>query len=191
MSNHTTTVSNTLIKYVGDLIALDKHILDAIEGQLNSRKINEFPTAHRTLAQASGVLRSGIVTLEQHLSSIGSDPGTPVKKVVSAIAGAAASVIDRVRPSDEVSKMLRDTYTALSLDAISSTMLHTTALAMDEDRTAQLALAHLKNITPLIMEISQVMPEVVEQELVRDNSDVKNTNIAKKSLVETHKAWTR
>ena len=46
--------------------------------------------------------------------------------------------------------MLRDDYTALSLAAISHTMLHTTGLALQNQPLADLAQRYLKDITPII-----------------------------------------
>ena len=84
--------------------------------------------------------------------------------------------------------MLRDDYTALSLAAISYTMLHTTALALNDQPTAELALRHLKDFTPLITEISRVIPQVVVHELTEDFPTV-NMSSATASMRSTQEAW--
>ena len=61
--------------------------------------------------------------------------------------------------------MLREDYTALSLAAIRYHMLHTTGLALQDQAMADLALRHLKDWTPIIVEISQAVHPVVVQEL--------------------------
>jgi ferritin-like metal-binding protein YciE len=181
--------NETLVKYVSDLISLDKHIIEAVNGQLADKNMQEYAEAARTLSKIQGTLQSDVVALEQNLERLGGDSGSPVKKAATAIAGAAASVIDKVRADDNISKMLRDTYTALSLNAISSTMLHTTALVMDEESTATVALAHLKSVTPLIVEISKVMPHVVEHELAVSNPEIQREGVAEESLRQTQTAW--
>ncbi len=46
-----------------------------------------------------------------------------------------------------------------------NTLLHTTALALDSHEVAATALMHLKNLTPLVIKISELVPEVVAKEL--------------------------
>jgi hypothetical protein len=83
--------------------------------------------------------------------------------------------------------MLRDDYVALNVNAIGYTMLHTTGLALDSAPTAELALVHLRSITPLIMELSQVIVPVVVSEL-GDTSRVDPTKI-EAALRNTQQCW--
>jgi hypothetical protein len=99
----------------------------------------------------------------------------------------AASVIENVR-TDPISKNLRDDYTALGLAAVSYTMLHTTGQALMDQQTADLAANYLKDYTPLIAEIGEVIPEVVVSEL-RDETELLNPGAAVEAVRRTQEAW--
>ena len=102
--------------------------------------------------------------------------------------GTVASAIGKSR-STEVSKGLRDDYVALSQIAISYTMLHSTALGMRDTALAQAAETNLNDITPLIVELSRVMPTIVVNELSADGLDV-DTSVGSQATSNTQKAWT-
>ena len=101
--------------------------------------------------------------------------------------GAGAAALGSVRKT-QVSKNLRDDYTALGLASISYTMLHATALGLGENATATLAQRHLEQITPLIVRISKTIPAVVLQEL-RDDGEAVQVSAADISAKLTHAAW--
>lgn len=175
----------TLQQYVSDMVALDKHILEAVERQVNDRRTRDYPDLQQLLTRIQSTLRGHLPGLEQLLSTLGGDPTSPVKKAVAAVAGVAAGTYDKIR-TDTVSKMLRDTYTALSLAAISYTMLHTTGLGVKNPQAADLAVGYLKQVTPLIVEISEVIPLVVVREL--EDTD---PAVGPEAVRNTQKAWYR
>ena len=84
--------------------------------------------------------------------------------------------------------MLRDDYTALSLAAISHTMLHTTGLALQNQPIADLAQRYLNDITPLIIDISQVVPGVVVKDL-EDNEVLIDRAVGQEAVRKTQAAW--
>jgi hypothetical protein len=180
---------DTLTKYVSDMLALTKHIHEAIERQLDDDGLKKTPDAVRVIRTLDGILEMQINTLEAHLKSIGGAIGSPVKDVVSSALGMFAGLLDMVR-TDTVSKMLRDDYTALSLQAIALTMLHTTGLALNKQSTADLALSQLHDITPLIVEISEIIPLVVVRELA-DDTELIDANVGTLAVNNTQKAWSR
>lgn len=180
---------DTLQQYVSDMLAVEKHILQAIERQREDEKVRKFPETNQLIGKMEGTVRSHIAGLEQHLTSLNGDGFSPVKEAVTSALGAAAGMIDMVR-TNKVSKILRDDYTALSLAAVSYTMLHTTGLALEDKPTAELALRHLKGYTPLIGEISENITGVVVEEL-RDESEVIDSTVAGPAARNTQAAWAR
>ena len=82
--------------------------------------------------------------------------------------GVAAGLYDKVR-STELSRMLRDDYTALNLAAISYSMMHTMALALNEENVALLAKRHLEQIPPITDAIRDVIPHVVADEIAHQD----------------------
>ncbi len=173
----------TLQQYVSDMISLDKHILDAVDRQIEDKRTSNYPETQQVLTKIQSTLKGHIPGLEQLLSNLGGDSTSPVKKAVSAVAGLAAGTYDKIR-TDTVSKMLRDTYTAMSLSAISYTMLHTTGQALKHPQSAELAVGYLKQVTPLIVEISEVVPLVVAHEI--EDTD---PAVGKRAVKDTQKAW--
>lgn len=177
----------TLVQYVGDMLSLTKHIHEAIERQMKDDNIKKSTYANALINKIDGMLESHITTLEQHLQDLGGDSSSPIKEAVSSLLGVAAGLYDKVR-TDTVSKMLRDDYTALSLATVSLTMMHTTGLALKSQRTAEIAKQQLLAISPIIVEISEVLPRVVVPELM-DAGEVVDPGVAEQSIRETQEAW--
>ncbi|MFN2459480.1 MAG: hypothetical protein ABR591_02110 [Candidatus Velthaea sp.] len=165
------TERHSVQTYVSDMLALERHIREPLARQLNDRDAAAFSGAQRVFASIKSMNDNHIVALEAQLDALGGHAASPVKSMWSSLLGVGAAAVDSVRKT-RVSKNLRDDSTALSLAAISYTMLHTTALGLGDQTTATLAQRHLGDITPLIVEISRVMPQVVLEELRADGEAV-------------------
>lgn len=176
-----------LQQYVSDMVSLDKHILEAVERQLEDQRLGSFPEARQVVSRIKQMLDSHLSGLKGELKSLGGEESGPVKEAVSAVAGVAAGLYDKVR-HDPVSKMLRDDYTALSLAAISYTMLHTTALALKHQSIAELGLRGLRDVTPLIVDISQVIPGLVIKDL-EDEQVLLDRAVGQEAVRKTQQAW--
>lgn len=181
--------NETLVQYIGDTLSLTKHIHEAVERQKKDEHAKNDSNAYPIITRLDGILESQISAYEAHLKSLGGDATSPVKEAFAAIAGVAAGLYDKVR-TDPVSKMLRDDYTALSLLAMAHTMLHTTGLALKHQPTADLAANTLKDITPVIVDISENIPLVVVRELT-DAGEVVDTGVGQEAVQNTQKAWSR
>lgn len=180
---------DTLQQYVSDMLAVERHLLPAFENQSKDDRMAKYPEARRLVNKIEATINSHINGLKQHLEHLGGDAASPVKSAVTAALGVAATVIENIR-TDPVSKNLRDDYTALNLAAVSYTMLHTTGRALMDEPTADLALSYLKDYTPLIVEINEVIPEVVVSEL-RDETEVLDPAAATQAAERTQQAWKR
>lgn len=179
---------DALRSYLSDMAAVEKHILEAVERQHKDDDIRQFPNAHQFLHRLVGVLQQHVSALEGHLESFpGGGAAHTVKEAVTGVLGAIAGVYDKVR-KDTASRALRDDYTALSLAAISYTMLHTTALGLRQGATAELALRQLKDLTPLLVELSQILPHIVLRELSFEGYDVE-TGLDQQAIRNTQEAW--
>lgn len=67
-------------------------------------------------------------------------------------------------------------------------MLHTAALALGNEAVSNMALTHLKDITPLITEISKITPQVVAREL-EGQATIVNANAGIQATQNTQEAW--
>jgi len=178
---------DSLQQYVSDMLAVERHILPAFENQSKDDRYAKYPEARSLVNKIEAINRSHIDGLEQHLKYLGGDPASPIKSAVTSALGVAATMIEKVRP-DPVSKNLRDDYTVLNLTAVSYTMLHTAGQALMDEQTADLSANFLRDYTPLIAEINEVIPEVVVSEL-RDETEILDADAAKRAIKRTQEAW--
>ena len=151
-------------QYVSDMHVLERHIQQALEKQV--KQVHDQPDISRAIQQYADTTRRHAERLEQHLATLGSQDSfvDKAKEGVSSLFGIAAGVVDAVR-THPVSKDLRDDYTAGSLAVIGYVMLRTTALACNDQTTAQLAQTQMNETVEMLQWIARTIPEVVVREL--------------------------
>jgi ferritin-like metal-binding protein YciE len=177
----------TINTYISDMLALEQHIATPLENQVNDSDVQAQPAALRVIQEALTTVQHHISALETRLDAVGGHSGSPVKNAVSSAFGVAASAIDKVRKT-EVSKNLRDDYTALSLSSAGYTMLHTTALGLGDAQTAALAKEHLADVATAIMKINSALPTVVLAELREEGVNV-SVDAAQTAERDSEAAW--
>jgi ferritin-like metal-binding protein YciE len=174
--------------YVADMVAVEKHILEAVERQRNDDDVKQFPDALQLVGRVESTLKSHVQALDSHLQGYtGGGAAGAVKQAVTGVLGAIAGVYDKVR-KDTASRALRDDYTALSLASVSYGMLHTTALGLSQGTTAELAKSHLEEINSLIMELGLLIPRVVLKELSFEGYQV-DAGAADRAVKNLEETW--
>lgn len=176
--------------YVTDMAAVENHILSAVERQVASDATARYPEAKAPLEALAAVLKRHVAALKAYN---GETPGEGTlaevaKEALTDVIGFAAGIYDQLRQEDKVSRMVRDTYTALGLATVSYHMLHTTALGLKEERLADLAIAHLRDLTPHTVELSKAVCLVVAHELA-DEDKTLDPNVGPEAVRRTHEAW--
>ncbi|HEX6107489.1 MAG TPA: hypothetical protein VFZ26_18010 [Gemmatimonadales bacterium] len=151
--------NEALNSYITDMLSLEDHIEKAIRGQLNDLKdhtdvVTELRQIHRTIEHHISDLRG--LSDRRNASGV----VEKVKRAGSAVAGVAAGVIDLVR-TEGLPKNLRDDYTAFSLATIGYVMLHTTALSLDDQEIADLALQHFRDYAQATTRLHAIVPGAV------------------------------
>lgn len=175
--------------YVTDMASVETHIAEAVERQVGSDEIKKYPEALRVLTSLHTTLQNHVTKLEAFNDKTeGGGLKETVKDAVLGALGVAAGFYDQIRQTDKVSRMVRDSYTATGLAAISYHMLYTTALALKNDELAQMALDNLKDLTDLVGEMSEVVCTVVAKELVDQDKAIDPT-VGQKAIQATQKAW--
>jgi ferritin-like metal-binding protein YciE len=172
--------------YITDMLALEDHIEKAIKGQLTDLK--DYP-------EVLAALRDIHTKVEHHISDLRtvSDQRKAggvvesVKRAGSAVAGVAAGVIDLIR-TEGLPKNLRDDYTAFSLANIGYVMLHTTALAVEDQEVADLAHQHLRDYTNAVMRLNNLIPAAVVRFLEQQGLPVR-ADIASEVNENVAQAW--
>ena len=181
--------TDILNSYVTDMAAVEGHILAAVERQLDSDDTATYPDAVRVLTSLKTKLQSHVSALEAYNERTeDGDVKEALKDAVGNVLGVVAGFWDQVRQTDKVSRMLRDSYTATSLAAVSYHMLYTSALALKADDLAALALRNLEDLTGLIGDLSEVVCTVVAAELTDEDKTI-DPNVGREAIAATQKAW--
>src|SRR5918999_1589123 len=155
----------TVADYVGDMVALESHIEEALDRQLTETQDDaEARAAVQNFHDMVKQHGDALVALQEQ---VGTTAGNPIIAAGASLLGKAAGVIDLVR-TEGISKSLRDDYAPFSLAAISYSMLYTTAQGLGNQRVASLAEQHLTDYAQAIERINEIMPGVVHRELVKD-----------------------
>ena len=152
--------------YIGDMLALEDHIEKALKGQLTDLKdypdvVTELRQIHRQVEHHISDLRA----LSERRNAAG--VAQTVNRAGSAVAGAAAGLIDLVR-SEGLPKNLRDDYTAFNLANVGYLMLHTTALALGDQEVADLGRQHFRDYADAILRFDTLVPASVVRYLQQE-----------------------
>lgn len=174
--------------YASDMLGVEKHTLESVERQTRDDKIRTYRDAYELLMQIETVLTGHTLRLEQYLSTVDGSSESMIKRAAAIAMGAISGLYGKYRPEDPVSRSLRDDYTALSLATISYTMLHTTALSLDDSSLAELSLKHLNELTPFVVQLSRIIPYVVARELAEEGK-IPFTSAGVQAEANTQRAW--
>lgn len=157
----------SLKQYLNDVIALERDVVNAIEGQLEDARLKDYPDISEILVQmvADGTAR--IAALKDISDREGGSIGAVLKEGVTAVTGALAGVYGRIR-EHPVSRMVRDDLVAAHVSATSYGMLLTLALGIGHTETATHAEAYLKASARTVNLLSDRLPLVVIAELAKD-----------------------
>ncbi len=157
MSNTQKQIHDEISDWLGDIVALEGHVEEAMDHQL---KLETTPELSSAVKRFHDSVRDSKQRAVKYQEDYGSTAGNPVIKAGGELLGKAAGLIDRVR-NDSISKALRDDYTAFNHLAISYTMLHTSAMAFDDAETAAFAEEGLRTYARLVQEINHEIPAAV------------------------------
>ena len=172
--------------YIGDMLALEDHIEKALKGQLTDLK--DYPDVVTELRQIHHQVEHHISDLKA-LSDRRKAAGVAqaVKRAGSAVAGAAAGVIDLVR-TEGLPKNLRDDFTAFNLANVGYGMLQTTALALDDQEVAELARQHYRDYADAVMRLNTLIPASVVRFLQEEGLPARETAVAQVNR-DIEEAW--
>ena len=179
----------TLQTYANDMLALQKHILEAVEHQYADAHVKHDAKAYDLVGKLKSTLNHQVGELEPHIRRLGSEVMASAKLAVTNLLGNIAGLYNKIR-KDPVSRMLRDDYTALNFSSVSYTQLYTTALAYGDQPLAATVLKHLNELTPIIIHINEIIPYTVLEEL-KDEGPGIDTSVAAKAYADTQQAWTK
>jgi hypothetical protein len=175
-----------LSEYVNDMLAVERDVHAMLRRHKADGHVKQFPNASRLMDRAEETVDRHLAAIQECAGQLGGE--STVKKAVGAALGAIGAAFEKIR-DDRASRILRDDYTALSFAAVCYEMLHTTALAIGDRTVADLALRHLKNYAPLVIELCEVVPEVVVQELSKEGKVPGRPEVAERARRNACEAW--
>jgi hypothetical protein len=171
------------------MVGVEKHFAEVLDWQVSDTRLKNYPEASSFVRRIREILRGHIDMLEKYVGSLGESGSTStIKQAVTKISGLTTGFYNLMRQEDSVMRNMRDNYTALNMTAISYTMLHTTALAHHDIELADMTLRHLKDITPLVVEASRLIPELVVLELNAQEKAL-DTEVVHQAINNTQQAW--
>jgi len=187
MSETEKKAHGTIADWLGDMVALESHVEEAMDRQLELKP--ESAEIASTFKRFHDTVRASKARAEEYQKQYGSTAGNPVIKAGSNLLGKAAGIIDKMR-HDSASKALRDDFTAFSHVAISYSMLYATAKALGDQATQDFAEQGLKTYASLAQDVNQVISEAVVLDL-RGNNDVPpiNDDVAQECRRTIDNAW--
>lgn len=175
----------SLRKYTEDLHALENHFLKAVKKQKSSSKVKDEDVID-LLHEMDKIVSGHVKSLGRHVERLGGEFKADLKTKIASFTGSIAGLIEGAQ-QDTVSKMIRDDYTAMSMIAIGYTMLHTHALAEEDQILAEMTQNHLTDCTALVTEISKIAPLVVSRDVIHDKDRAED--IGRKAVENTQHAW--
>lgn len=179
-------INSEISDWLGDIVALESHVEEAMDGQL---KLEADPNLTAAIQQFHDSVRDSKKRAVEFQAAYGSEPGNPIIKAGTTVLGKAAGLIDKLR-DDSISKAIRDDYTAFNHVAIAYTMLHTTAMAFDDQRATQFAEQGLRTYARLVQQVNQVIPDAVIFDLQRgDHAPVLKAGAADECRATIDSIW--
>jgi ferritin-like metal-binding protein YciE len=187
MTDTKTRNQERIADWVGDIVALETHVEEAMDKQLKLESNN--PELTSAIKRFHDTVRDSKKRAEEYQKQYGSEPGNSIIKAGTNVLGKAAGLIDMVR-EDSISKSLRDDYTAYNHVAMAYTMLHTTSMALEDQQTKAFAEKGLRTYAKLVQDINHIMPVAVLHDL-KTNTDynVQDTTIVDECRRTIDKIW--
>jgi len=172
--------------WLGDIVALESHVEEAMDGQL---KLDGSPELTGAIQRFHDTVRDSKHRAEAYQNQYGSTAGNPVIKKGSELLGKAAGLVDKLR-KDSVSKALRDDSTAYNHLATAYAMLHTTAMAFNDSESVTFAEEGLRTYARLVQDLNHMMPAAIVYDLtVGDHAPVIDAGVVDQCRATVYGIW--
>ncbi len=163
-----TQQSSTLRMYLNDMLAVEKDLSNATQGQATDENVGKLSEVSLLIQEIARTSEARVKTLESLSEQHDGKWGAVVKEAVASAAGVLAGIYGKVR-THPVSRMLRDDHVALNVASIAYGMLYTTAVAFDDDKVAEASLEALNETASQVIRLATLIPGVVVGELATES----------------------
>ena len=183
-----TDIQSETKQHLSDMIALQTHVLDAVEHQLGTEAITKDPDAAILLRETQAVYTRHIAQMEAMVEQQDAETRASLKSMITGFMGDLAGMYNKLR-SEGAARAIRDTYTALSLTAASLTALKTFGLMVGREAVSKLAYEQMKDICPLIERFSHRLPYIVARETAANDNLPYDEAIPQRVENATRRIW--
>jgi hypothetical protein len=183
------TAENTVEGYLGDLIAVNRHVGEAIARHAKDERVHRIAGAGQALEHADTVLTAHRAALEAYAKTVGGTGWAgALKDSVTTVTGFITGLYGTIR-GEAASRMLRDDYTGVSFVLICTQMLHTTAIATGDVTIKTMLYEHIEQLAEVIMKINRVLPQAVVTDLGSDGVPLSNPRAGEEAARAHAQAW--
>ena len=159
--------------FVGDIVSVESGIEETLDRQLKMGKDNQaFHAAVQRFHDAVKASRDAARSYRDQLGGDEEGANTLVEKGTEAL-GAITGMVQKLR-GEGLTKALRDDYNLFNTAAIAYTTMHTTAMALGDSATEAFAEQGLRTYARLVQDINNIIPDIVVDELRKDNHIIAN-----------------
>jgi hypothetical protein len=169
-----------------DLIAVESRVQQVTQRMVEDKALLAQPELHQLMQAVQETSAKNLDEMERHLRMTGNGTSAPEKLVAQV--GTLLGMGDTKHHVTTTPAALCDTYAMLSLAAAGYTALHTAGLVRQDTHMAEIALRNLRQITPLIAEISKVIPQAVTQALAAEVGEIE-PEVHVEAFRNTQAAW--
>lgn len=181
--------SHAIADWVGDIVNLEGHIEEAMDRQLTLKPASQEVT--QAIQHFHDTVRASKYRAQDYQKELGKTKGGGIQETAAELLGKAAGLIDKVR-KDTVTKALRDDYVAFNLAAISYTLLHSTALALKDQKTVAFAEKGLETYASLVQKINSILPQATVDDLVANKEvPVADSSVADEARKTIDRIWAK
>lgn len=181
--------SHAIADWVGDIVNIESHIEEAMDHQLSLKPEN--PEVAQAIQHFHDTVRASKYRAQDYEKALGRTKGGGLQETAAALLGKAAGLIDKVR-KDTVTKALRDDYVAFNLAAVGYTLLHTTALALKDQKTVEFAEKGLETYAGLVQQVNHILPQATVDELVKNKEvPVSDPGVVGQARATIDRTWAK
>lgn len=178
---------DSLVRYVNDVIAMERDILNAVRAQARDGRLESYPELTIILDQITQGSEERLGIFKEMTEEEGGSLGAALKEGITALTGTLAGLYGKVR-EQPVSRMVRDDIIALDVAAVSYGMLLTLGLAVGHSNCVRFATRGLDSCAPLIVRLTDLLPSIVADELVME-APLANPAAVQISAARIREAW--
>lgn len=185
------TAERTVEGYLGDLIAVVRHVDEAIARHAKDERLHRVAGAAKVIENADAVLKRHLAALETYAKTIGGTGWTGAfKDSVTTVTGFITGLYGTIR-GEAASRMLRDDCTGVSFVLICTQMLHTTAIATGDVTIKTMLHDHIEELAEAVVAINGVLPHAVVSDLGADGVPISNPRAGDEAARSHAQAWMR